>query len=100
MNIDLRIPMGMMFTLMGAVLMAFGLSTESNAAIYVKSLGIDANLWCGVVLLVFGLVLVTMGRRGQARIESAKGRGSATPASKNRLPGAPAGGRDRKKPGN
>ncbi|MGH9598270.1 MAG: hypothetical protein ACRD27_00285 [Terracidiphilus sp.] len=69
MNLDLRIPMGMMFTLIGAVLMAFGLSSRGNGAVYAPSMGIDANLWWGVVLLVFGLILVPLGRRGQMRIE-------------------------------
>jgi hypothetical protein len=73
MNIDLRIPMGMMFTLIGAVLMAFGLSTRANAALYAPSLGIDINLWWGLVLLAFGLVLVPLGRRGQMRIEQERG---------------------------
>jgi hypothetical protein len=72
MNVDLRIPMGMMFTLMGAVLMAFGLSTKGNPEIYARSLGINANLWCGVALLVFGLVMVIYGRRGQAKIEATR----------------------------
>ena len=72
MNVDLRIPMGMMFTLMGAVLMAFGLSTKNNPEIYARSLGMNANLWCGVALLVFGLLMVGFGRRGQEKIETAK----------------------------
>jgi hypothetical protein len=72
MNVDLRIPMGMMFTLMGAVLMAFGLSTKGNPEMYARSLGINANLWCGVIVLVFGLLMVGLGRRGQAKIEAAK----------------------------
>ena len=81
MNIDLRIPMGMMFTLIGAVLMAFGLSTKTNAALYAPSMGIDVNLWWGVVLLVFGLILVTLGRRGQTQIERERGaRDSSKPA--------------------
>lgn len=72
MNVDLRIPMGMMFTLMGAVLMAFGLSTKDNPEVYARSLGIDANLWCGVALLVFGLLMVILGRRGQVKIEAGR----------------------------
>lgn len=75
MNVDLRIPMGMMFTLMGAVLMAFGLSTKNNPEIYARSLGINANLWCGVAVLVFGLLMVGFGRRGQEKIEAAKKKG-------------------------
>lgn len=72
MNVDLRIPMGMMFTLMGAVLMAFGLSTKGNPEIYARSLGMNVNLWCGVALLVFGLLMVIFGRRGQMKVEAAK----------------------------
>ena len=69
MILDLRIPMGLMFTLVGVILGAFGLATRSNAALYAKSLGINANLWWGLVLLVFGLTMLTLGRRGQMRIE-------------------------------
>jgi hypothetical protein len=37
--------------------------------VYAKSLGIDANLWWGLVLLAFGIVMLAFGRRGQARTE-------------------------------
>jgi hypothetical protein len=37
--------------------------------VYAKSMGIDANLWWGLVLLVFGIVMLAFGRRGQARME-------------------------------
>jgi len=66
---DMRIPLGMMFTLVGTVLAGFGLSTRDNPAVYAKSLGIDVNLWWGLALFVFGVVVLTLGRRGQMRIE-------------------------------
>ena len=69
---DLRISMGMLFTLIGAVLTAFGLATRSNADVYAKSLGIDADFWWGLVLLVFGIAALVMGRRGQAKLEKKK----------------------------
>ena len=72
---DPRILLGMMFTLIGTILTAFGLSTRTNADVYAKSLGINANLWWGLVLLVFGIVTLTLGRRGQARLEKAAGNG-------------------------
>ena len=75
---DPRILLGMMFTLIGTILTAFGLSTRTNADVYAKSLGINANLWWGLVLLVFGIVTLTLGRRGQARLEKAAG--TAKPA--------------------
>jgi hypothetical protein len=32
-------------------------------------MGIDANLWWGLVLMVFGIAVLILGRRGQARLE-------------------------------
>lgn len=69
MNLDLRIPMGLMFTLTGMILSSFGAMTNGRADLYAKSLGINANLWWGLVLLVFGIVMLTLGRRGQRRME-------------------------------
>jgi hypothetical protein len=73
MSLDLRIPMGLLFTMVGAILTAFGLGTRDSSTLYARSLGIDANLWWGVVLLVFGIAMLTLGRRGQRRLlEEAK----------------------------
>ena len=69
MILDLRIPMGLMFTLVGMILTLFGLKTNGNAALYARCLGINANLWWGLVLLAFGLTMLILGRRGQKRLE-------------------------------
>jgi hypothetical protein len=69
---DPRITMGMLFTLIGTILTAFGVATRSNVDVYAKSLGIDANLWWGLVLMVFGIAMLILGRRGQARLEKEK----------------------------
>jgi hypothetical protein len=69
MSLDLRIPMGLMFTLVGAILAVFGLATNGSP-IYQASLGINANLWWGLVLLVFGVAMLLLGRRGQKRLAS------------------------------
>jgi len=74
MKLDLRIPLGMLFTFLGTILAAFGLSTRGNPDLYAKSLGIDINLWWGFVLLAFGVAMLTLGRRGQAKIEGQKRR--------------------------
>jgi hypothetical protein len=70
MILDLRIPMGLMFTLTGLILTLFGLSTNDNVALYARCLGINANLWWGLVLLAFGLTMLLLGRRGQKRLEN------------------------------
>jgi hypothetical protein len=69
MSLDLRIPMGLMFTLTGLILTMFGFATRADADLYAKSLGINANLWWGLVLFAFGLTMFTLGRRGQKRLE-------------------------------
>lgn len=61
MNLDIRLPIGLMFTLFGAILVAYGL--VSSPAIYTRSLGINMNLNWGGVMLVTGLVLLYFGRR-------------------------------------
>jgi hypothetical protein len=68
MNLDLRIPMGLMFTLVGLILTVFGMVTQGSP-IYARSLNINANLYWGMVLLVFGGTMYLLGRRGQRRAE-------------------------------
>jgi hypothetical protein len=67
MSLDLRIPMGLMFTLVGAILVAFGIATDGSQ-IYARSLGINVNLWWGFVLLTFGITMLLFGRRGQKQM--------------------------------
>jgi multisubunit Na+/H+ antiporter MnhG subunit len=56
MNFDLRLPIGLMFSLFGAILTVYGLI--SGPEIYERSLGINVNLWWGVSLLIFGLLML------------------------------------------
>ncbi len=56
MNFDLRLPLGMIFTLFGLLLTGYGFM--SDPAIYQKSLGININLGWGGVLLVFGVLML------------------------------------------
>ena len=71
MILDLRIPLGLMFTLVGLILTVFGLKTNGDTTLYAASLGINANLWWGLVLLVFGLTMLILGRLGQKRLKDA-----------------------------
>lgn len=68
MGLDIRIPIGAMFSLLGAILMIFGI--VGSKEIYAKSLGINVNLWWGVVMLAFGIVMLVLGRRGTSAMRS------------------------------
>jgi multisubunit Na+/H+ antiporter MnhG subunit len=60
-RLDIRLPIGLFFTLIGAVLVVYGLL--SDPSVYARSLGYNVNVLWGGVLLVFGVVLLYMGRR-------------------------------------
>ena len=57
MGLDLRKPIGCFFLLLGVILVGQGLLTR-GAEMYAKSLGININLIWGVVLIVFGLLML------------------------------------------
>ena len=61
MKLDLRLPIGLLFTIYGALLVVFGLT--SDHAIYARSFGINVNLWWGLVLLVFGVGMLVFSLR-------------------------------------
>jgi protein-S-isoprenylcysteine O-methyltransferase Ste14 len=64
MGLDLRWPIGLMFTLVGAMLVIFGLSTRGDAELYKRSLDININLNWGVLLLIFGVIMLFFAWRG------------------------------------
>ena len=59
MGLDIRLPIGMMFSLLGALLAIYGLVTGGDASMYKSSLDININLWWGLVLFLFGAVMLT-----------------------------------------
>lgn len=65
MGLDIRLPIGLMFTLLGLLLVGYGL--VSDRAIYTKSLGLNVNLGWGIVLLAFGIVFTILGTRKRTR---------------------------------
>jgi hypothetical protein len=56
--VDIRIPIGLMFTIIGILISVFGLFTMSDTAMYHKSLGINVNMIMGVFMLIFGLIML------------------------------------------
>jgi hypothetical protein len=52
-----------MFSLIGALLVLYGLITNSNSDLYARSLGLNVNLVWGLVLLVFGGMMLFLAWR-------------------------------------
>jgi hypothetical protein len=63
MNLDIRLPLGLMFTIFGALLVVYGI--VSDGAIYQRSLGVNVNLWWGGVLLILGLATLVFAIRSR-----------------------------------
>ena len=62
MGLDIRIPLGLIFLIIGGIMSVFGLFTRGNA-LYDRSLGIDLNLTWGLIMFVFGLIMFLVGKR-------------------------------------
>jgi hypothetical protein len=62
MGIDIRLPLGTLFLLLGLILIVYG--AASDPSLYEQSLGINVNLYWGVVLLSFGALMFALSRRG------------------------------------
>jgi hypothetical protein len=90
MGIDIRLPVGILFVLLGFILGAYGAFGDSGR--YQQSLGVNINLYWGMVLFAFGLSMLLLARRGARResvaeeIEPVKAVKRAETASRSRNP--------------
>jgi len=65
MGLDIRLPIGSFFALIGIVLTAYGILGDPS--IYQRSLGINVNTLWGLALVVFGVGMLYFGRRATSR---------------------------------
>jgi putative Mn2+ efflux pump MntP len=68
MGIDIRLPIGMLFSILGIILTIFGAIGDKSR--YSQSLGVNVNLWWGIVLIVFGVIMLMLSRRGSGVAKS------------------------------
>jgi hypothetical protein len=61
MGLDLRIPIGLMFTVLGVLFTAYGTATLGHPG--TSPTGLPIVLIWGVVMLLFGVVMLVLGRR-------------------------------------
>ena len=63
MGLDIRWPIGLMFSLVGLLMTAYGFVTRNDAEVYRRSLGININLIWGAFLVVFGALMLFFASR-------------------------------------
>lgn len=68
-GMDLRVPIALLFVVLGVILAVFGVITASDTAMYERSGGLNINLTWGVVMVLFGGImygLAALARRRQS----------------------------------
>jgi uncharacterized membrane protein HdeD (DUF308 family) len=66
MGLDIRWPIGIIFSVYGVVLLLYG--AVADASIFrEKSLGVNIDLWWGVAMLVFGVFMGALAFRTSRR---------------------------------
>jgi hypothetical protein len=60
-HLDIRVPIGLLFSVIGLLLVFYGAVSEPS--IYARSLGLNINLWWGGALLVFGAAMLFLSRK-------------------------------------
>ena len=67
MGLDIRWPIGLMFTFIGALLTGYGALFATISTKKVGDSDVNINLIWGVVLLIFGVFMVVMAWRGSKK---------------------------------
>jgi len=60
-GLDIRAPIGGLFTLLGLMLAGYGLVGADRA-----TSGTNINLWWGLVMVVFGVIMLFLARRSMS----------------------------------
>ena len=62
---DLRLPSGLFFTLLGVILIAVGIASSGSRPDLLTDANV--NLYSGIPMLVFGLFLLALAKRASGR---------------------------------
>jgi len=62
MGFDIRMPIGSLFGILGLLLSIYGALTRGSTIYASHSLGLNVNLWWGLVMLFFGLGMLRLSR--------------------------------------
>lgn len=64
-GLDIRAPIGGLFSLLGLMLAGYGLVAGSRTTSDVAPVT-NVNLWWGIVMLLFGIIMLVMSRRAMS----------------------------------
>ncbi|HEY0778909.1 MAG TPA: hypothetical protein VGD56_13145, partial [Gemmatirosa sp.] len=79
-SLDLRLPIGGLFVILGLLLVGYGVATASNVEQYAQAGGLNINLWWGLIMLVVGVLFLLLARRdARAELRAAAAGASAPP---------------------
>jgi hypothetical protein len=81
MGLDIRIPLGLVFQILGGIMALFGLFAHQDAALYEKYQGLNLNLVWGAAMFLFGAVMFFIGRRQKWQDDPANPGPWETPAA-------------------
>jgi len=65
MGLDIKLPIGLMFVIIGLLLTIYGFFTASDAGMYTKSLNVNINIWIGAGMLIFGGIMLLFVKRSK-----------------------------------
>jgi hypothetical protein len=72
-GLDIRAPIGGLFSILGVMLAAYGLFASGSGGASDLSSGTNVNLWWGVVMLLFGIIMLALARRAMSRPDTPRG---------------------------
>jgi membrane protein implicated in regulation of membrane protease activity len=66
-GLDIRAPIGGLFGVLGLMLVLYGLVASGSGGPSDLSSGTNVNLWWGLVMLAFGVIMLLLARRAMSR---------------------------------
>ncbi|KPK84995.1 MAG: hypothetical protein AMS27_08545 [Bacteroides sp. SM23_62_1] len=69
MGLDIKIPIGLLFTILGVLLTIYGLTTIGDIELYSRSMNININLWTGLTMVVIGIILLATAKYRRDTVE-------------------------------
>jgi len=65
MGFDIRLPIGLMFSVFGLLVGGYGVATQGDEMYIRHSLGLNVNLWWGIAMLIFGAGMLLLARKSR-----------------------------------